>query len=175
MEKHKASKTEILAQIQPSPVRFWGTFIVISGFGLFLLWIALSGAALSTLGSLIFVIFSCLCFGIAYKIRATRGHGIFLTREGLFDSTGSAICALNEIEKIDRSFFALKPSNGFLVRLKTPLNTAWVPGLWWRLGKQVGIGGMTSVSEGKTMADTISIILEVGLDALEEGHNPLAR
>ena len=175
MDKNEPAEIEILAQIQPSQARFWGAFGVISGFGLFLMWIALSGAAPSALGSFIFVVFSLLCFVIVYKIRATQGRGILLTREGLFDTTGRAICALDEIEKIERSFFAFKPSNGFLVRLKTPLETAWVPGLWWRFGRRVGIGGITSVSECKAMADTISIIVKVGLEALEEGYNPFAR
>ena len=36
---------------------------------------------------------------------------------------------------------------------------AWQPGLWWRLGNRIGVGGMTPGSQAKAMAEIIAIKL----------------
>jgi hypothetical protein len=94
-----------------------------------------------------------------YRMWHWSGHMIELTDEGLRMSDGTVIARLEDIHAVDRSFFAFKPSNGFLVTLKTKYPTTWIPGLWWRVGKRIGIGGLTSASEGKIMADTMSAMI----------------
>ncbi|HAR51528.1 MAG TPA: hypothetical protein DCS45_06565, partial [Roseovarius nubinhibens] len=49
-----------------------------------------------------------------------------------------------------------KPSNGFIVILKEAQKPRWEPGMWWRLGRRVGIGGVTGAAEAKAMAEVIS-------------------
>lgn len=94
-----------------------------------------------------------------YRMWQLSGRMILLSEEGLKMSDGVVIAELADVEKVDRSFFAFKPSNGFLVTLKRPYPTMWVPGLWWRVGRRVGIGGLTSPGEGKVMADTLAALL----------------
>lgn len=94
----------------------------------------------------------------ARLFRATS-HGLILTRDGVFETSGTQLCALDQIASVDRGFFAFKPSNGFLIRLKEPLPRAWAPGLWWRMGRRVGVGGATSARQGKNMADMIAVLL----------------
>jgi hypothetical protein len=60
---------------------------------------------------------------------------------------------------VERGAFAFKPSNGFLVRLDKPLGRGWAPGLWWRLGRLLGVGGVTSASQSKAMAEILSLEL----------------
>jgi len=135
----------IIATLTPSPVRFWGALTIILGFGALLLWIAASGAAGSLTGALVFLLAAALSFYAAFVIHKIKTIGLVLTEEGLFDTTGRALCRMENIEGIDRSFFALKPSNGFVIKLKSPTDRAGVPGLWWRLGRRIGVGGVTSV------------------------------
>jgi hypothetical protein len=90
--------------------------------------------------------------------RAT-GLSVDLTAAGLSDSTGRIIAPLAEIRSIDRGAFAFKPSNGFLVRLKTRQPRAWAPGLWWRFGRSVGVGGVTSRDQAKLMAEFLAAML----------------
>ncbi len=166
---------DILAVLHPSVARYWGALLIIGSFGLLLLWIAATGATGSPIATVLFLIFSGLSFYAIYCFRATRQQSLFLTEKGLFDNQGNTLCAFDQIKSLDRSFFAFKPSNGFTIRLTEPLPRAWVPGLWWRIGTRLGVGGITSVSQAKGMADTIALILKLGPDELKELHNPFAR
>jgi hypothetical protein len=93
---------------------------------------------------------------IADKMRRATATVIELTASELRDSSGELICTLDDIESIDRGFFAFKPSNGFLLRLKKRSNRSWRPGLWWRSGRSVGIGGMTPGHQTKFVSEIIS-------------------
>ena len=84
------------------------------------------------------------------------GHVLTLTEDALTDSDGTVIARLDEIEKVDRSPFAMKPSNGFVIFLKEPAPRAWRPGLWWRMGRRVAIGGVTSGAATKPVADMMA-------------------
>lgn len=94
-----------------------------------------------------------------YLMWQWSGRMIELTNDGLRMSDGQVIAHLDDIYGVDRSFFSNKPSNGFLVTLKVKYPTTWAPGLWWRIGKRVGVGGLTSGAEGKIMADTLSTMI----------------
>ncbi|MBB3992958.1 hypothetical protein GGR95_000577 [Sulfitobacter undariae] len=89
------------------------------------------------------------------KMRRASGTRIELTRTVLRDSDGTVIVTLADIEKMDSGLFAFKPSNGFLVRSKRPSGKDWRPGLWWRVGRRIGVGGMTPASQTKRMAEII--------------------
>jgi len=175
MSDENTQSQDVIATVTPSLARFWGAIIVIGGFGCFLLWIAASGAAGSALASVIFVFCAALSFYASYRIHQTKLQSLYLTMEGLFDTTGTKLCTMDQIASLDRSFFAFKPSNGFVIRLKEPMDRAWVPGLWWRFGKRLGVGGITSVAQSKSMADTITLLLKGGPELLEAYHNPFAR
>ncbi|MEM1073248.1 MAG: hypothetical protein AAF665_03405 [Pseudomonadota bacterium] len=82
-----------------------------------------------------------------------------LTRAELRDDTGTVIVRLDDVESVDRGAFAFKPSNGFLLRLKSPHARAWRPGLWWRSSHRIGVGGMTPLPPAKHMADAIAVLL----------------
>lgn len=87
------------------------------------------------------------------------GHVLTLTADALVDSDGTVLARLDDIEKVDRSVFAMKPSNGFLILLKSPAKPAWRPGLWWRMGRRIAIGGVTSGAATKPVADMIAMRL----------------
>lgn len=107
-----------------------------------------------------------LVFGVgalwmAEKVRRASMLTIMLTETDLRDSTGTVLAQLDEISSVDRGAFAfLKPSNGFSLRLKTTKPRAWAPGLWWRVGRRVGIGGITSAGQAKFMAEQIAFRLD---------------
>ncbi|MBK5933187.1 hypothetical protein C8N32_102241 [Rhodovulum imhoffii] len=90
--------------------------------------------------------------------RATK-RSLTLTEEGLSDSDGRILARLEEIEAVDRGLFAFKPSNGFVLKLKQPQGIVWAPGLWWRLGRRVGVGGVTSAVQAKVMAEALETAL----------------
>jgi hypothetical protein len=97
-------------------------------------------------------------FGALAMWRATS-EAVELTRAGLRSTSGEVIAPLEQIESVDRGVFAFKPSNGFILRLKSAAPGRWRPGLWWRLGRRVGVGGVTPGAQGKAMADTLTALL----------------
>ncbi|WP_136443100.1 hypothetical protein [Pacificoceanicola onchidii] len=82
---------------------------------------------------------------------------LILTEEGLFEDNGAVLALMDNVEKVDRSPFAMKPSNGFLIILREPMPRAWRPGLWWRTGKRVAVGGVTSGGVTKPVADIMTL------------------
>ena len=88
--------------------------------------------------------------------------------EGLRDGNGRLLCRMDQIAGVDRGAFAFKPSNGFLVKLKEPMPRVWQPGLWWRLGRRIGVGGVTPAGQGKFMADMIALKLRGDHDLFAE-------
>ncbi|MEL6585102.1 MAG: hypothetical protein AAFY65_11355 [Pseudomonadota bacterium] len=108
-------------------------------------------------------VFLC-AFGVVALVMAQRGwrgsaQGLVLDDRGLHQEDGTAIAPLDQIASVDRALFSFKPSNGFLIRLKAPLGRAWVPGMWWRVGRRVGIGGVTGGAETKIVADALSMMV----------------
>ncbi|MCP4820329.1 MAG: hypothetical protein GY883_14140, partial [Shimia sp.] len=55
--------------------------------------------------------------------------------------------------------FDMKPSNGFAIKLKQSRGRRWQPGLWWSLGRRVGIGGVTPGAHSKEMAQMLEALL----------------
>ncbi|MEM1428593.1 MAG: hypothetical protein AAGG09_03955 [Pseudomonadota bacterium] len=84
---------------------------------------------------------------------------VVLTEAGIYETSGREIASLDNIASVDRGIFAFKPSNGFLLRLKQPAPRVWALGLWWRMGRRVGVGGVTPGGEGRAMADILSALL----------------
>lgn len=132
--------------------------------GLLLIWLGLQ--ALPAFGWA--VVFAACGVAVLWMMRklwvATAGH-VVMTEAGLFDQDGRPLALMEDIQEIERGMFALKPSNGFVVRLKTKAAPAWAPGLWWRTGRRLGVGGVTSAGAAKAMADLLALRLQGGDEA----------
>ena len=79
---------------------------------------------------------------------------------GLFNIDGSVICEIDDIERIDVSPYTFKSANGFIVILKTKSSFKSIPGLYWRLGKRLSIGGLVSKNESKFLSQTLLSFFE---------------
>ncbi|MBT0958792.1 hypothetical protein IV417_15490 [Alphaproteobacteria bacterium KMM 3653] len=145
----------ILAEITPSPPR---RFV-----GLGILWVLaaiLIGLAIkheTEAGTSLFLVgFAAFTMFWAEAVRrATRTH-LYLTEEHLRDSRGRVLARFEDMVKVDRGTFAFKPSNGFVLVLSVKPPAIWAPGLYWRLGRRIGVGGVTSAAQTKTMAEIIA-------------------
>ncbi len=91
------------------------------------------------------------------KMWRATAHALILTETELRDSTGEVLARIEDIDKVDRGMFAMKPSNGFNLLLKEPGARAWKPGLWWRMGRKVAVGGVTSGSQTRPVADILTL------------------
>jgi len=98
-------------------------------------------------------------FWLAHRMWYATHDCIELTQSELRTGAGRVIAKVEDIESIDRGIFAFKPSSGFLMKTRNSGQNTWAPGLWWRLGRRVGIGGLTSAAETKFMSEILSALI----------------
>ena len=79
-----------------------------------------------------------------------------LTDTDLRDSDGVVLARLDQIIRVDRGAMAMKPANGFTLVLDARQPFGWAPGMWWRLGRRVGVGGVAVAHQAKFMAEVIA-------------------
>lgn len=157
---------EVLATAGASVPRRWMGIATMFALGGILIYIALSTAP--TVGWRVFLIVigaGALVLGDATR-RATE-KVIELTETELRMSDGEVIATFDEIEKVQRAMFDSKPSNGFALKLKAPRTRRWQPGLWWAIGRRVGIGGVIPGHQTKAMAQILEALMaqkETGRD-----------
>ncbi len=148
-----------LARLEVSSVRRNIGLAMQGGLGLFLLYIVATGSGITTVSAAILALTGFGLLWFAWRFWLATTSALILTTEGLFDSHGRKFCGFEDIRKVDRGFFAFRPSAGFLIQTKTPVQRGWAPGLWWAFGKNIGVGGATGRPAGKQMADIISVML----------------
>ncbi|MBA85401.1 hypothetical protein ACSSNL_02625 [Thalassobius sp. S69A] len=96
---------------------------------------------------------------LADRMRRATELSVHLTADGLQDSAGQTIATLDNIARVDRGTFAFKPSNGFILRLTHKDTRQWRPGIWWRFGRRVGIGGVMPGAQTKIMAELLQAMI----------------
>lgn len=86
--------------------------------------------------------------------RATSAW-LVLTPDALESSDGRVLARMDDVAAVARGAFAFKPSNGFTLTLRKGGPFAWEPGLWWRIGRRVGVGGVTPGTPARLIAEVI--------------------
>ena len=150
---------EVLAVVRASgPRRAFGVAVLTAlGILLICLIFAVSTSGLLVQGLLI-VVGGAALWGAARMWQASSA-ALELTVDVLRTSDGVVLATTGDIAAIDRGIFAFKPSNGFTLKLARPARASWTPGLYWRLGRRLGVGGVTSAAQTRMMADVISAML----------------
>ena len=146
----------VLMELAAAPARRGAAVGALYLAGGLLVWL---GATAATAGAIAVIGLGAGGLVLAEILRRSSRVGISLTVEGLFDSRGVRIAGWDEIAGIERGSFALKPSNGFGLRLREPAPRAWVPGVWWRIGRRVGIGGVLPPRPTRFMAEQMALKL----------------
>ena len=92
----------------------------------------------------------------AFRIWRSSRTGLELTPAELRESGGRQIVRVADIVKVEREALGIfKPTNGFVLVTREKMPAAGSPGIWWRFGKRVGVGGITGAGEGKAMAELL--------------------
>lgn len=150
---------EVLAVVRASAGRRFLGVGCMAILGLMLVYVALARPAEDFAWQVFLLLIGGLALWLADAMRRATTNAVELTREGLRSTDGEVIARLDDIETLDRGMFAFKPSNGFLMRLKNKAPARWRPGLWWRLGRRIGIGGVTPGSQSKAMAEIMAALM----------------
>lgn len=154
----QADSDGVLARVHASAMRRGFACLVLYGLGALLIYVALVRPLAAEW--LVFLLgFSAAILALAEAMRRATARSLILTDEALCDDTGRVLIMVEDIVRVERGVFALKPSNGFTLVLKTPAARAWQPGLWWRIGRRLGVGGVVAAGPAKFMAERITILL----------------
>ena len=150
-----------LLTVRPSPARLWFSVIALGGLGALMLWIALAHPP-AALGWRAFLLVGGAAIGWgAMRLVRLQDRALVLTGLALIDSQDGEICRIDDIAQINRGVFAVKPARGFALSVGQRGPRRWVPGMWWRIGRSIGVGGMTGAAETKLMAEMIEAMVAV--------------
>ncbi|SFI49293.1 hypothetical protein [Celeribacter neptunius] len=142
--------------LTPSPARRFSAAAMLVLLALILVWVVSRPEGLGLGWSAMLVAMAAGALFLAWKLWVVTGQRLILTEDELRQENGPVLCRIEDVAGVERGTFAFKPSNGFVIRLKTRAPRGWAPGLWWRLGKRIGVGGVTPAGQGKAMADVIA-------------------
>ncbi|WP_233270355.1 hypothetical protein [Chachezhania sediminis] len=148
----------VIARIEAAPFRRWMGVGIVATLAALVAYLAiempwhLPRQAAMLIGAAVI-----LWFAVAMQ-RAT-GLVLVLTETELRDSSGAVLARVADIVRVERGLLAFKPSNGFVITLSEPVGRVWKPGLWWRMGRRVGVGGVLPAGQSKAMADMLAAML----------------
>lgn len=148
----------VYARVNASPGRRVFAVVVLYVLGGLLIWLPLNQPPALAYQVMLLAFGVLALFGADALRRATKLE-VLLTRDGLIDSTGRHLVSMDQIKSVERGVFAMKPSNGFLLVTHDKQSRIWAPGLFWRLGRRIGVGGVTSAGQTKFMAEQIALRL----------------
>lgn len=154
--EHLTNEDGVIARIEPAPFRRGTAIVVMTTLGALLVYLGLAGSG-GNLGAAAFLVLTGgFALYMTQKLRTASKIALVLTVDGLFDENGREVVRLDNIKAVERGTFAFKPSHGFLIRLKARQGAGFAPGIWWRLGKKVGIGGVTPGPQAKFVAEVLA-------------------
>jgi len=146
----------ILEAASTTPRRIAG-FAAVATLGVLLIWFGFTKPlAVGTKGGMI--LFGGFCLWLAVRLWDVSRRSLILTPEGLSDSTGRVVVSVADVREVQRSALTVKPSNGFTVVTNKPLPPSWVPGVWWRVGRWIGVGGLLRPGDAKALAEILQAL-----------------
>lgn len=146
----------VIATLNPTPIRRIFSYGVLFGLGAMLILTAfVQPPAFGW--QLFLILLGAGALMVAEMLRRATTLGLVLTADELRDTSGVVLARLADIQTIDRGVLAFKPSNGFVLHLRSAAPRAWAPGLYWRIGTRVGVGGATPSGPAKFMAEQIAM------------------
>ena len=160
-----------IARIEVAPFRRWTGIAMQALLGLLLLWLALAEPPASLALRAGVLAGGVIALALALRLHGATRRGLVLTETELRETGegGRVLARLDRVRSVDRGAFAFKPSHGFLLNLApgSSPGRAWAPGLWWRIGDRVGVGGVLRASETRFIAEAID--LQLRAEARGEG------
>ena len=165
-QKHddlRDDRSKPICEISPSgPRRIFG-IAMLAALGAMFIWVGFLTFKSNFVTAAVLGILGIASFWCASVVASATSASIRLIQKGLVTSDKIIVAELDNIKAVERGLFALKPSSGFVILLKKPMPLVWKPGLWWRFGRRIGIGGATTAAEGKIMAEAIQSMLISGV------------
>lgn len=148
----------VILRLAPSAGRRIFAVATLYLLGALLVWMAVAQPPAPGWAALL-VVMALAALVAGERLRRATALSLVLTQEGLGESGGRLLARWDDMVRVERGTFAFKPSNGFLIVLSSPGAPGWAPGLWWRVGRRIGVGGVTSRQAARFMAEQMALEL----------------
>jgi len=156
----EADPDEILIGVDASPIRRLIGVMALLALCAIVLWHGYQRYSDSGEGLITMLIALAGIYG-ALRFWQSSSIGLVLTPTELRETGGRQVVRVADITSVNREAFGIiKPTNGFVIVTRESLPAAISPGIWWRLGRRIGIGGLTGAGEGKAMAELLQEMLK---------------
>lgn len=154
-------------EFQPVEVRRpevlrWLVIAACAGMAFLTMSIAQRAMSTSPMALLITIPMVALLVWFGWSLATAKATKVIFDGERIVDDSGTELCRLDEIVEVERGFALFKPSSGFAIKLKEEKPRGWSPGLWWRSGRRIGIGGATPGRAARNMADALVTVSAMG-------------
>lgn len=150
----------VIARLYPSAPRRAVGAGILAVLGMTLVWLALAHPPQALPLRLFLLGLGAFLLWGSVRLWQATAQGLALTAEALCADDGTLVARVADIRLVSRGALAFKPSNGFLLVTDHPGPAVWHPGLWWRIGRRIGVGGVTGRDEARFMAETIAQLIE---------------
>jgi hypothetical protein len=150
---------EIITTVHASIARRFIGVGTMGGLGALVLYLAFS-APMALHWVVFLIVLGIGALYVAQLMWRVTAVPLELTAEGIRDAEGTVLVRVEDIVSVERSALSIKPSNGFMIRTKDRQARAWRPGMWWRMGRMVAVGGVTPGSQTKPMADMLAALMQ---------------
>lgn len=147
-----------LMRLAPAPLRRAAIAGVPFAVGVWAGWTVFDGGGLAA-GPALAV--AAVALAAAFRLWRATGSPLTLTDAALTDGRGRVVARITDIRTVERGALSLAPAGGFVLRLSRPAAARWTPGLWWRVGTRVGVGGSTPRLRTREMGLLIEAMIAV--------------
>jgi hypothetical protein len=154
----------VLAELQASEPRRLLGVTIITALGGLLIYLALWHPPATIMWRVFLLGFGAIALYGGRRLWQDTMIVLELTKSELREKDGRLVTRIADIRDVSRGALAMKPSNGFSMSLTKSHSFVWAPGLWWRFGKQIGIGGVTPSAQSKVMAEQIALLVAMRED-----------
>lgn len=154
-----SDRDEVIERITPSAPRRVLATAALGVLGAMLIVVAASNPPTDIAWRLFLIAVGAGSLWLSWRLWRATGVVLELTREELREAGGRVLTRIDNIASVDRGFFAFKPAAGFRLSLIERGPTVYAPGLWWRRGRMVMVGGVTARAQTKSVADLIVMIM----------------
>ena len=148
----------VLAEVGASMPRRYLAAAVLGSLGVVLIWLGF-GAGSGLSAAIVMIAVGGLVLWLTLRLWVATAVRVLYRRSGLYTEAGILLAPREGMLRVDRGAFAFKPSNGFVLILDRKMGRGWAPGLWWRGGRRVGVGGVVAAGACKFMAEQIALDL----------------
>jgi len=154
-----APRDQVLAGLTPSPLRRLAGAGVLAALAVLLAWLGLAHPPAALIWQAFLLALAAGTAWLGWRFWQATAKALELTAHELRERDGRCLARVADMRAVGNGVFAFKPASGFVITLAASAPRGFAPGLWWRLGHHLGVGGAVARQDARALADTLALLL----------------